>query len=193
MSYWDNFYRESKFKLKKHSNFAEYVQDSIPKNSRIIDIACGNGRDSSYFERKGHDVIGVDKSKEIDFLGSKFEVMDVTKEIPFGKVYYARFFLHTLTEKEMDNFLLLLSKKIDEESVVFFETRSAKNILNKEKGETFLKLSEGKKHFRMLYSKEYLEIKIKKYFKIDYIEESDLFAIHKTERPYIIRIKGLKK
>ena len=93
----------------------------------------------------------------------------------------------------MDSFLLLLSKKIDNESVIFFETRSTKNILNNEKGETFLKLSEGKKHFRMLYSKEYLEIKFNKYFKIDYIEESNLFAIHKKEKPYIIRIKVSKK
>ena len=193
MSYWDKFYSESKFKLTKPSNFAEYVQNSIPKNSRIIDIACGNGRDSFYFERKGHDVLGVDKSKEIDFLGSKFKVMDVIKEIPLGKVYYVRFFLHTISEKEMDSFLLLLSKKIDNESVIFFETRSTKNILNNEKGETFLKLSEGKKHFRMLYSKEYLEIKFNKYFKIDYIEESNLFAIHKKEKPYIIRIKVSKK
>ena len=193
MDYWDKFYKEKNFKIKKQSDFAEYVQNTIPKNSKIIDIACGNGRDSIYFEKNGHDVIGVDFCNNINFLGSKFEVLDVTTKITSGDIYYARFFLHAITEKKMDRFLLLLSNKIKKNNLVFFETRSAKNILNQEKGETFLKLSEGEEHFRMLYSEKYLKNKVKKYFKVDYIEESNLFAMHKEEKPFIIRIKCSKR
>ena len=41
-------------------NLIKYLQ--ISKGSKLIDIACGKGRHSKYFNQKGMDVIGVDLS-----------------------------------------------------------------------------------------------------------------------------------
>jgi len=38
----------------------DYLQ--IPKESKLIDIACGKGRHAKYFNQKGMDVVGVDLS-----------------------------------------------------------------------------------------------------------------------------------
>jgi SAM-dependent methyltransferase len=35
----------------------------LPKNSRILDLACGNGRHSLLFARKGYNVTGIDLSR----------------------------------------------------------------------------------------------------------------------------------
>ncbi len=36
--------------------------DSLPPQSRVLDIGCGNGRNSLLLERQGHEVVGVDFS-----------------------------------------------------------------------------------------------------------------------------------
>lgn len=35
----------------------------LPKGSRVLDLACGNGRHSVYFAAKGYDVLGLDLSE----------------------------------------------------------------------------------------------------------------------------------
>lgn len=45
----------------------------------------------------------------------------------------------------------------------------------------------GEKHFRMLYSLDYLKSKLGKYFEFVYLIEDNNLAIHKDENPYVIR------
>tara|TARA_B100001142_G_scaffold324592_1_gene376600 strand:+ start:2657 stop:3379 length:723 start_codon:yes stop_codon:yes gene_type:complete len=42
------------------SNLISYLK--IPKNTKIIDIACGKGRHASYLNKQGMDVVGIDLS-----------------------------------------------------------------------------------------------------------------------------------
>ena len=78
-------------------------------------------------------------------------------------------------------------------SIFYFETRSTREITNEEKSETNFKSSIGEKHFRLLYSLEYLKSKLENSFNIIDIEESNEFAIYKTDKPYVIRGKFIKK
>lgn len=41
--------------------------DSLPPNSRVLDIGCGNGRNSILLGKQGHEVVGVDFS--LNLLG----------------------------------------------------------------------------------------------------------------------------
>jgi hypothetical protein len=78
-------------------------------------------------------------------------------------LFYLRFVVHALKEEEFDsliNNILKLKKKV----LIFIETRSSRDITNEEKSETFFKSSIGDKHFRLLYSKKYLDDKLSKYF-----------------------------
>tara|TARA_B100001057_G_scaffold108236_1_gene105969 strand:+ start:2703 stop:3422 length:720 start_codon:yes stop_codon:yes gene_type:complete len=46
---------------------------NIKTNSKVLDLACGSGRHSKYLEKKGFNVIGVDKSKQNIFIAKKYE------------------------------------------------------------------------------------------------------------------------
>ena len=49
INYWNNYYK-SKSKRFPNSDFSEFALDKIEKTSSlIIDIGCGDGRDSYFF------------------------------------------------------------------------------------------------------------------------------------------------
>ena len=61
---------------------------SIPKDSKIIDLACGKGRHSVFLNQLGYEVLGLDLSKEsishnkkFENSGLKFAVHDMRNEI----------------------------------------------------------------------------------------------------------------
>ena len=61
---------------------------NIPKNSKIIDLACGKGRHSVFLNKMGFEVLGLDLSqqsiehnKEFENATLKFEVHDMREEI----------------------------------------------------------------------------------------------------------------
>ena len=74
------------------------------------------------------------------------------------------------------------------DSSIFIETRSSRDIVEGEKGETNFRSKIGTEHFRMLYARDYLEKKFKKYFDVPYCVESRGLAPFQGEDPYIIRM-----
>ena len=59
--YWDRFYLSAE--LIYPSPFAEFCQvEFLKKNEKIIDLGCGTGRDTLFFFKKGHQVVGIDQS-----------------------------------------------------------------------------------------------------------------------------------
>jgi len=193
--YWINFYSEIKVPT-EHSMFSEYVLKDISSLNpdRIIDIGCGNGRDSLFFIKNGYKCEGVDLyTSQNKYLGNSLHKIDATEIDLKANIYYARFFFHTIKENILDSFLKNINKMMDENSIFYFETRSTREITNEEKSETNFKSSIGEKHFRLLYSLEYLKSKLENSFNIIDIEESNEFAIYKTDKPYVIRGKFIKK
>ncbi|MEO8513319.1 MAG: class I SAM-dependent methyltransferase [Ignavibacteria bacterium] len=72
----DNWYKKwfstkDYLELYKHRNSRDAAQIAglitktlkIPKGSKVLDLACGNGRHSLYFAKKGLDVLGIDLSE----------------------------------------------------------------------------------------------------------------------------------
>ena len=65
INYWDNFYIK-KNKIKE-SSFARFVLSKVKKGKikkSLIDIGCGNGRDSIFFSKNNFCVTGIDISKK---------------------------------------------------------------------------------------------------------------------------------
>jgi 2-polyprenyl-3-methyl-5-hydroxy-6-metoxy-1,4-benzoquinol methylase len=87
--YWDEYYKKDAAPSFP-SPFAGYVANKLRTKQNILEIGCGNGRDSKFFSSKGHHVTGLDRSGEaIELCKSLYsnepiefffgEVTDITK------------------------------------------------------------------------------------------------------------------
>lgn len=190
-SYWNNFYKTLKAPSNP-SSFAKYASTLLDKKQSILDVGCGNGRDTYYFEQQGYTSTGFDLINIQNFLGSSFIQGDVEESIPYSDVYYCRFFIHTLQENVLDRFLNNI-RSTSPNCTLLIETRSTKGITDNNKAETNFKSPIGEKHFRMLYSMKYLYDKLDQNFYVSYIHESNDFSIYKSESPYLIRVVATPK
>lgn len=188
--YWDNFYK-SNIAPEKESDFAKFTLNFLNSNDlskfNLLDIACGNGRDTFFFSRMGIRSTGIDLSIKPKSKNPKFIKGDIT-EFNYNdyNILYLRFIVHSMTEKDLDKLIESISNS-EGEKMIFIETRSSKGITNEDKSETFFKSSIGDIHFRMLYSKEYLSNKLSCKFKIIKEVESRGFSIYGSDDPYCIR------
>lgn len=72
-NYWKNYYNHN-FKPIKQSSFADFVLPFIKDDKSLIELGCGNGRDSIYFHKNLNiSVIGLDQAdNEIDYLNENY-------------------------------------------------------------------------------------------------------------------------
>ena len=178
-SFWDDYYRNKKLVF-SNSDFSKLVKPYLKENSSIIDIGCGDGRDSIYFAKnklftEGIDIskkaIEINKQYENKFL--KFTVLDLKNINSFNKFYdfaYCRFLFHAINEDIENDLLIWMSNNI--KSSIFIETRILdKDILN-------IKLD----HYRRLFHEEDFINKLKSFgFKIIYSKSSKNFSRYKKE------------
>jgi SAM-dependent methyltransferase len=188
--YWDDFYKKNLAPIKE-SNFAqvifEYLQKNKLTNLKLIDIACGNGRDTFFFSQNGIDSTGIDISVQPQAKSPIFIKENIlTFDYLAYDLIYMRFIVHALNEDDLD-ILLTKLKQSTKNQYIFIETRSSKGITDERKSETYFKSSIGEEHFRMLYSESYLTEKLEKYFTIEQVDEAQGFSIYKNEDPFCIR------
>ena len=62
--YWDRYFSK-KNGIETPSTFGHYVSDLLKKGESILELGCGNGRDSFYFAKKGFHLFAMDQSKII--------------------------------------------------------------------------------------------------------------------------------
>jgi SAM-dependent methyltransferase len=129
-NFWDSFYRDQNNQgITEASSFAHFVCKFVKAESLVIDMGCGNGRDSRYLNLF-NDVVGVDQSveaielcrtqnrsiaaptKTLDFQVLSIEdenICEILKKKCIkrkGKnvFVYARFFLHAIDKTQYDRF-----------------------------------------------------------------------------------------
>jgi len=121
--YWEDFYKKHGAALVP-SQFAAFALAEMPSRACIAELGCGNGRDSLFFARYGHKVIGIDKSHQaVDFaekcakaegLPAQFicsDIADIDQNTDFRNrletplILYSRFFLHSIDEEAEAVFL----------------------------------------------------------------------------------------
>ena len=193
--YWDNFY--NKFNTCEESSFARFVYKDIGKlkDVKLLDVACGNGRDTFYFRKNGIEAEGIDISrtaiKKNKLISDFFHKKDVCKKNFFFKkkynVIYARFFLHAINEKQENIFFQNLKKMASKNSKIFLEFRTDKDpLINK--GRKISKNERLYTHYRRFINVNTFKKKIfKNKFKILKIMSSFNFALFKNQRPNICR------
>lgn len=193
--YWDDFYKKENLTIKE-SPFGNFTLRKIIDNSyinihyddiKMIDIGCGNGRDTFYFHNNNINIEGLDISSNLETDKFIFHKEDILKfNYEKYNILYFRFIIHSLKESDLDDLLDILYS-IDKKFYIFIETRSSKNITDEDKSETYFKSSVGEEHFRILYSNDYLSDKLSDKFEILYNKESDEFSPFGDEKPYCLR------
>ena len=157
-SYWNNFYKVVSADKKTftevdgrvlsapkdESPFARFCFTNFMKDvGTVVDVGCGNGRDSFFFRKSGVSCLGIDQSPEVinnnnsvclaDNVEPFFQAGDFSSfsfdSVEDNKVsIYSRFTLHAINLEEENAFFenINSSSKIN---YLFIEARSTKDVL----------------------------------------------------------------
>ena len=195
--YWRKYYKKN-YSPYKESDFAKFVLQFLEKEKYLLELGCGNGRDSIFFSKNLINVLAVDQvSDEINFLNSnfsneriKFICDDFTNlEILDNFDYiYSRFTIHSITESEEDRVLKWVFKHLYKNGLFFIESRSINDIMYN--NGTKLSINENfTDHYRRYMNKDKFISKLEYIgFKIRYSIEDKGLAVSEKEDPFIVRI-----
>jgi SAM-dependent methyltransferase len=137
--FWDEFYKGVAV-TDIPSSFANFCERFVTPigNNFLLDVGCGNARDTHHFYELGLDATGIDncqvvvdlnkqKYENLEFhvcSADNLEQLDLTRA---PKYIYSRFFLHAINKLTASAFLTWATKVIADEGYFFIECRSDKD------------------------------------------------------------------
>lgn len=203
--YWNSYYASATVGVKP-SDFARKIEIDLPRNAQILELGCGNGRDSLYFLSKGHDVTAVDGSdtaidRLCELTGSEGRALFVCDNFVNCKVLYqmkydciySRFTLHAITEEQENEMLKNAMGALTKNGFLCIEARTIHDEIYG-KG---LKVSDDSyiydDHFRRFIDVDKFGKKLKHMgYRIISLEESKGFSKTEKSDPMLMRcIAGL--
>ena len=129
--YWNTFYSKKKL-IKKPSSFAVEIVKYLDSDKKLLELGCGNGRDSFFFAKNGIHVIALDLSNQvididressedgnIQFLTKDFTRLNNNE---FGSLdyIYSRFTLHSIDKEDYQRTIEWVSNNLIQEKGLFF-------------------------------------------------------------------------
>ena len=203
--YWANFY--ARHELADGSTFADFVlsRDNLP--TAVLDIGCGDGRDTFAFARAGRRTRGMDRSHigiqhasakadtsgladrlsftagDVGDAATVREIIKQTREAVDGAplLFYMRFFLNSIPDETQEILMTTLSEAAYDGDVVAAEFRTDKDEANhKVYGDHYRRYQDGYAFGRAL---------LERYgFDVEYEEEGTGLAPYKDEDPVLYRV-----
>ena len=201
--YWANFYSRNRYT--SGSTFFEFVnaQPGLPQN--VLDIGCGDGRDSCAFGAAGRTVLGVDQSPvgiehasahaaevgladkvafrtcdvaDTDDVG---RAMDQFEEKSAGPVaFYMRFFLHAIPEQVQADLMKAIDTHARPGDWLVAEFRTDKDEAN---------AKVHTKHYRRFQNAEEFRDSLPEFgFEVSHFEEGTGLSPYKGEDPVLCRV-----
>ncbi|MGV2950190.1 class I SAM-dependent methyltransferase [Acinetobacter sp. AGC35] len=144
--YWNDFYSSilDNSRINIPSQFSIFFLSDINYYQNIVlDIGCGNGRDSIFFAKNGIFTIGIDASEEAInicknynmknamFINSSIDDLDLIDQVKRIKqdlkkeiIVYSRFFLHAIDENKQNSFFKLIDDILPIDGKVYLEFRT---------------------------------------------------------------------
>lgn len=196
--YWNKFYsqeNEEKQSLSQPSRFANEISSLISKTDNVLELGCGNGRDSLYLKDFCNSLLAIDNSdktiqnllkfqtEKLRFINHDIKNIDSIDYKP--TVIYSRFFLHSI-EEETEEILFEWLKSIKNECLFLCECRS-------EKDKQLFK-HYGNSHFRREVSLNVLTTRLEECgFVVEYSIESRGLSVYGEEDPFVIRVFARKR
>lgn len=204
--YWNQYYKQQVAPT-NCSSFASSVLPVIDKTEILIEIGCGNGRDSFYYASQGIPTWACDLSEaSIEMLNSKatngnpkFMVQDFTN-IPsplentyFGTVY-SRFTLHSVPAEGAARAMKWAFENLKEGGLFLIEARSILDPMCgvgiKVEGEEDAYINT---HYRRFLRRERLVKELTDIgFVVEFQQEENNLAVYKDDNPVVIRIHARK-
>lgn len=207
--YWNKYYESKNAQsvtLKEPSLFArDMFEGYMERNKDLIELGCGNGRDSIFFARNGLNVIAIDESQVIikelqdtialdncTFICDDFVNAEVIYQIQYDYCY-SRFTLHAINEQQETKILSKSYDMLKQEGYLFIEARSihdGKYGLGQQVEKNAFIYDE---HYRRYIDLDELVSKLRNIgFTIIEQQESDKFAPMSGEHTVCIRVVAQK-
>ena len=185
------------------SAFATWVQEQLVPAQRIVEFGFGNARDSLWFARQGHTVVGYDfaetavsqsqghaDSKYLSATFFELDLYDASASALAGKMIsstterpaiYGRFLIHSLEESGRHNLFDLAAATLGNGGEIYLEFRTG---LDRGAKHLF-----GDDHFRVYLDPDIVirEIKERGGTILHSVAARGL-AVYKTEDPHVARI-----
>ena len=201
--YWNKYYTKKKAPTNP-SLFAEYcLSEYLTERKTIVDLGCGNGRDSFYFASLGHKVFAIDQTDYVETLDKEaFKINDYHKNVTFieddfvtinykalGAIsaFYSRWTLHSISSDQEKIVLANVSDSLDRNGLFFIEARTIKDALYGV-GEEIEKNVFVTDHYRRFIDCEEFLSEIENYgFEILHFTESSGYSVYKGDDPVLMR------
>lgn len=207
--YWASFYAHHQFD--SGSSFYQHLEDKHNLPECVLDIGCGDGRDSFAFAKSGYQVIGIDRSptgveqaikrSRRENLGSNltFTTCDIVETTQFEDIirtaragthekpilFYMRFFLHSITEEAQEALLTTIANAAQNGDYFAAEFRTDRDrVRNKTFGDHYRRYQNGWSFGRKLTNR----------FGFTILEEvaGTGLSVYKNEDPHLYRVVARK-
>jgi ubiquinone/menaquinone biosynthesis C-methylase UbiE len=201
--FWDSFYTKKRTqKITYPSPFALWTIDGyLGKDDIVLEIGCGDGRDSFVLVENVKRVVAIDgckvaisnnkqrieaSSKNISFIAMDFANIDQL-DIKYN-ICYSRFVLHAIPEPLEDRVLKHIYNALPKGGKMIHEFRTNHDKLM-QKGELLSSNERLTDHYRRFIDTTSFRKKLFKLgFKELYFIESNGLALYKDENPVVARI-----
>jgi len=206
--FWKGFYAAHTLRHTP-SPFAQWcLENYLPDNSRILELGCGNGRDSFAFLHANFPVIALDAcnvaiADNLEYQASlnlktkgEFLVFDFAKldelDIKTSNTLYSRFVLHAIPEDLEDKILDYATTHFASGGKMLHEFRTIRDPLMQQ-GEVLSETERLTTHYRRFLNPDVLREKLAaRGWKEIFFVESDELAVFGTENPVVARIVAKK-
>jgi SAM-dependent methyltransferase len=186
---WDKVYsKDSAFFGEEPSSFSQICYIDFKKHhvKKLLELGCGQGRDTLFFVSQNLDVYAIDSSLvAIETLKQKIEKentsiklrqFDARQGIPFGNKYFDAVYSHMFynmrfTDVELRFLFRESSRVLKNNGLLFFSVRSAKDVLYNKGQKIDNNIYEINGFQIRFFTKEQIKSFLVNYFEIKNIEE----------------------